>query len=255
MTGGPNRWTSSPHDGQVLLPDGKTMPAQVTSFTAADGGKAFFVMSAPSVWRAAGVDGAPLRLEQMMTAVLLHEATHVSQLSTYGQAISELIEKHSLSDDFNDDSIQQRFEKDAAFAGSVEHETDLLFQAAAAADLAEAQRLARQARALMRARHHRWFTGADAHLAAAEDIWLTMEGSGQWAAYRWLTARNGGGIAEPVALAAFAKRGKWWSQKQGLALFLVLDRLIGDRWRRPVFCSGSRTALQLVDEALAPSPN
>ena len=255
MTGGPNRWASSAHDGQVLLPNGTTMPAQVTSFTSADGGNAFFVMSTPSVWRAGGVDGGPLGLELVMTAVLLHEATHVSQAPSYGRSVSELIEKHSLPKDFNDDSIQDRFDKDGEFAGSVERETDLLFHAAAAADPAEALRLARQARALMRARHSRWFAGSDAHLAAAEDIWLTMEGSGQWAAFQWLKSPNGGAVAETMALEAFGKRGKWWSQKQGLALFLALDRLSGDRWKQPVFCTGSRTALQLLDEALAGSPS
>lgn len=254
MTGGPNRWASRAHDGQVVLPNGTTLPAHVTSFTSADSGSAFFVMSTPSVWKAGGVAGGPLGLDLLMTAVLLHEATHVTQAATYGQSIAELIEKHSLAEDFSDDSIQDRFEKNGKFARSVERETDLLFRAAAATDLAEARRLAAQARGLIRARHDRWFTGPDAHLAAAEDIWLTMEGSGQWAGYRWLTSRNGGAVSESIALAAFGIRGKWWSQKQGLALFLTLERLAGDRWKQPVFCAGSRTVLQLLDEALVRSP-
>lgn len=249
MTGGAAEWSSTGHDGSVLLPDGNGLPAQVTSFAAPAGDGAFFVMAAPSVWRAGGVQAGGLTLEKLMTAVLLHEGSHVLQFPTYGEAMGELTKRHALPDTFNDDSIQSRFEADREFAASVARETELMFAAAAAPDLQEARRLAREARALMLSRHGRWFVGQDAHLRAAEDIWLTMEGSGQWLAYRWLTDPRGGGIPEALALEAFAKRGKWWSQKQGVALFLALDRLAPPGWKARVFGGTSDTASEILDTA------
>src|SRR5687768_9758940 len=76
-------WNSVAHAGTIRLPDGGEMPAGVTSFASGDDAVTYFVMSTPSVWRAGGVDGGALSLETLMTAVLLHEASHVAQVGPY----------------------------------------------------------------------------------------------------------------------------------------------------------------------------
>ncbi len=53
MTGGEKVWTAEAHSGEVLLPDGNKLPAQIVSFAAPAPGGAFFVMAAPSIWQAA----------------------------------------------------------------------------------------------------------------------------------------------------------------------------------------------------------
>jgi hypothetical protein len=55
MNGGPNLWSAKLHHSKVTLPDGTSLPPQVISFTGSVGDNAFFVMSTPSVWRAANV--------------------------------------------------------------------------------------------------------------------------------------------------------------------------------------------------------
>lgn len=246
-------WAAVPHSGAVTLPDGEEIPAGVVSFATAEQGQAYLVMSAPSVWRAGGVDNAGIGLETMMVAVLLHEGSHVSQMQTYGARIGRIAEANHLPDEFNDDSIQRRFESNADFAASVRRETDLFFEAAAAPDAAAARRLARDARTLMQARMQRFYTGADAYLAEAEDVWLTMEGAGQFAGYRWLIDPQGGAEPADLALPHFARRSRWWSQNEGLGVFLALERIAGPEWRRVVYGGGDRTALQLLDAALAAS--
>jgi hypothetical protein len=128
---------------------------------------------------------------------------------------------------------------------------DLLFQAALAPDRAEVLRLTREARTMMRAREDRYFVGDDAYYREAEDIWLTMEGSGQWAGYQWVISPRGGAVPVSTAIPNFARRSGWWSQDEGLALFLVLDRLSGPSWKRHVYGDGAQTLLQLLDAALA----
>lgn len=245
-------WTATPHSGEVTLPGGGALPAGVVSFASAEEGRPFFVMSTPSVWRAAGVTNEALGLERMMTGVLLHEASHVAQFAGYGPRISAIVEASDLpDDDINDDMVQQRFSENAEFATSVERETELFFQSANASNEADARRLAREARDLMRARHARWFTGADAYLVEAEDTWLTLEGSGQWVAYQWMVHPSGGGVESDVAMQQFARRGRWWSQKEGVALAFAVSRLETFDWKHHVFGDGALTLLQVLDRELA----
>ena len=243
-------WTATPHDGEIVLPNGEKMPAGVTSFADAGGEEDFFVMSTPSLWEAAGVRNDALGLETMMVAVLLHEGAHLAQADAYGARMTTLVELNDLPEDFNDDTIQYRFGDDPAFEASIARETDLLFQAAAAPDRAIARQYAREALALMHARHARWFIGPDAHLSEAEVIWLTLEGAGQWAGYRWLIDPNGGDVSEEIAMAHFARRGRWWSQNEGIALALALDRIAGPRWRRHAFGDGADTLPDMLERAL-----
>ena len=249
MNGGPMLWRASRHAGKVQVPNGPVIDAGVTSFAMGGEDAEQFVMSTPSIWRAANKSDNGLgSLETLMTVVVIHEGTHVAQIPTYGRMIGALSAANNLPEDFNDDSIQKRFEGEADYAASMKRETELLFAAADATDESEARRLAREARALMRARQQRWFTGADSYLAEAEDIWLTFEGSAQWAAYRWVVDPRGGAV--PPERVQF-RTGRWWSQVQGFALFLALDRLTGDAWKRHVFGDGARTGLQMLDEAIA----
>jgi|CXWL01.1.fsa_nt_gi hypothetical protein len=242
-------WNTAPHTGTVRLMNGEDMPAGVTSFTQSGEGAAFFVMSMPSVWSAAGVRGDPISLEDMMTFVVLHEGSHVAQMSTYGARIGAIAERNSLSEDFNDDSMQRHFEETAAFTASILRETELFVQAAAAVDGAEALRLAREARTMMRARASRYFVGDAAYYAEAEGLFLTLEGSGQWAGYRWLVHPRGKAMDAELARRA-AMRSRWWSQNEGLAIALVLDRLGAGGWHEVAFGDGSRTMLEMLDQAL-----
>ena len=249
MNGGPNRWTSKRHGGTINLPDGAALPVQVISFSGSDGDRSFFVMSTPSIWRAAGKTGKGTTLETLMTAVMLHEGTHVAQMPTYGTVIGAISERNKLPEDFNDDSIQQQFKDNAQFADSVVREAQLLFAASRAATRAEAIDLARSARELMKARYARWFVGKDAYLAEAEPIWLTLEGSGQWLAFRWETDPRGGGVSATAVMPGF-ETDKWWSQREGLAAFLALERLTGTAWKQQAFGRGEKNVLQMLDEAI-----
>jgi hypothetical protein len=245
LAGGANRWSAAPHLARIKLPTGESVPVGVTSFASGNARSGFFVMSTPSVWRGK-VKGGPLGLDTLMVAVLLHEGSHVAQVPTYGKRMDALSSQYHLPDSFGDDSIQERFQHNREFAASVDRETGLLLDAARSQDRKQAVRLASEARRLMRARQARWFK--DGYLAPAEDIWLTMEGSAQWAGYQWLVRR--GGYPPAVAEAGFGTRGKKWTQKEGFALFMALDRLTGGSWKRHAFGDGVATGLDMLDKAI-----
>ncbi|HET9813151.1 MAG TPA: hypothetical protein VFP57_05800 [Sphingomicrobium sp.] len=249
MNGGANAWSAHRHGGEIELPDGAKIPVGVISFAGSDPKTGnFFVMSTPSIWRAGGKDGKGTTLEDLMTAVMLHEGSHVAQMPTYGAAIGKLAEANHLPEDFSDDSVQQQFGKNAAFTQSIADESKLLFEASNAKSRSEAARLVRAALARINARQQRWYTGKDAYLRRAEDVFLTLEGSGQWLAYRWLVDPKGG-QASPAAILPGFRADKWWSQREGFAAFMALERLAGEAWKRQAFHDGQKTVVEMLGEA------
>jgi hypothetical protein len=231
------------------LPGGQRLKPQVISFANSSDGHAFFVMSTPSVWRAAGKSGKGTTLEKLMTFVMLHEGTHVAQMPSYGKKIDAISTRYHLPEDFSDDSIQEKFKGNDEIADSVERESKLLFDASRAKSRPEAVALARQARSLMKARYARWFTGKNAYMAEAEPIWLTLEGSGQWVGYTWETDPHGGGVKPGDVLPGLLSD-RWWTQREGFAAFMALQRLTGKAWKRQAFRIGQKDVVQMLDEAI-----
>jgi hypothetical protein len=205
-----------------VLPDGARLPARLTSFAAPlPSGGMFFVMALPSVWRASDRD--PTGDGRLASAVFIHEFTH-TQSPALGARVDSLV-KHGLPADVNDDVIQERFGERPGFRERFDAERELLFRAAAAPSDSESKALAERASSLIDARRRDFFVGAAAPYAEAEDLFLSMEGLAQWLAYRWLVDPRGGAMRAAEALPFMRRGGRRWSQDEGLALLLVLERL------------------------------
>ena len=101
----------------------------------------------------------------------------------------------------------------------------------------------------MRSRQARWFTGDEAVFAALDDIFLALEGVGQWAGYAWLAHPEGGGVAADEAIRIMLGRRRWWVQDEGLALLLVVDRLLPD-WPALEFSVPAPGASELLERAV-----
>ena len=241
------RTTASPHAGQIALPDGNTVPANRLAFASptSDGGM-FFIMALPALWRADTAEARDPRRLSMV--VFMHEFAHTQQAEGLGERVDAMLAK-GLPEDTNDDVVQNRFKARPGYAAAYVAERDLFYQAANAPDAATARtRLAAAARA-MKARRDRWFTGADAVYAEADDVFLTMEGTGNWAAWAWLTDPRGGDMSAADAAAFVRGAGTHWSQDQGLGVILAISRLIPD-WPRLAFGPDGVTADMLIAWAL-----
>jgi hypothetical protein len=215
--------TSEAHGGRVTLPSGETLPLGPISFAF---GEDQFVMSLPSVWRAAGVT-SDAGLETLMNGVLLHEIMHTRQSGLASALLAEPAARAGVSDaELSDDIVQERFGRDPHYADAWSEERNLLYAAAGAQDDAEARRLAGEALARMRARRDRWFSGDRAGFTVLDDVFLTMEGMGQWLIYRYFVSPDGGAMTHEQALQSVRRGGRWWSQDEGLALILTVDRLL-----------------------------
>lgn len=244
------QWRGTAHDGKVSLPGGPPQPVGPISFAApgeGNGAAPFFAMSLPSVWREAGVSSG-LGVEGLMNGVLLHEIMHVRQFYFANPALAQIISQYRLPDSIDDDSLQAAFKTNPDYVAAWERERDTLYAAAAAADDKEARQLAGEALGMMRARRTRWLSGANEHWAKLDDIFLTMEGLGQWVAYSWYRAPFGMALEADTAQMEVRRKGQWWTQEEGLALFLVIDRLVPD-WQNHAFAARPDLAEALLARA------
>lgn len=248
-SGSTDEWKAEAHQGSVRIPDGNEVPAQVTSFAGKDekSQTPFFVMALPSVWAAANI---PISGDEAgLAAVFLHEFSHTRQIDPLKPAFDAAEAVRKMPDDFSDDSLQKHFQFDPAYVAVMEKEMRLLFEAAAEPDDAAAKKLTREALALIDARQKRWFVGEDAYWKNYDDLFLTMEGFGQWVAYAWLADPAGAAMEKRAARDKMAST-KWWSQNEGLALFLVIDRFVPD-WPRRAFADKPALGIDLLRLAAA----
>lgn len=218
------------HAGGKVVIGGHVLP--LGPYAAADADNRFTI-SLPSVWRGAGAD-SPLGLERMMTGVFLHEVTHTTQ-SALLTAFKRKIERLSPgSSQLSDNTIQDLYGNDPGYRAIYERERDLLYEAARAPADEAARALVVQAIALMDARRSRFFTGDRAYLTLLDDVFLTMEGLGQYVMYLHYLEHTDEGYTPADALDDIRNSGKMWSQDHGFALMQVVARLVPD-WRSRVF--------------------
>jgi hypothetical protein len=242
--------SGSLHGGTVTTPDGGKAPVRLMSFAGSFGPteRPFLVMAMPALWAAERQDATNLPL--LMRAVFAHEMAHTVQTKGIGRWFAEIEKQTRMPDDLDDDIIQTRFEKNAEFARMFAEERDQLYVAANATDVSRQRAAVARAVAMMRARRARFFTGADAPMAMFEDLFLSMEGLGNWAAYR--VARRAG--LPPIEAQDYIRRGRSrWSQDEGLAVFLIIDALVPG-WRPDVLSGRATSVLDLLDAAASGGP-
>jgi hypothetical protein len=240
-------WRAIAHSDSLTLPDGSHVPVQLMSFTRSDKQTGpYFVMAAPSYWnqKQHGPENDP-----GLTGVFLHEFAHTRQIPGIRGVIGPIDSTWSYPEELDDDAVQTHFGSDSVYVAAYIAERDLLYRAAAAASREEARALAKEALAMMKGRHARWFTGGKAEFAILDDTFLSLEGAGQRTGAAWLAHPAGGGLTREQAVAKMLGKRRWWAQDEGLALFLVVDRLLPG-WPLLVFHDPSMGARELLERAV-----
>lgn len=241
------RTSAEPHAGQVALPDGTTVKAERLAFASpTSDGNMFFIMALPSLWRADAVERRDPRLLAMV--VFMHEFTHTQQADGLGSRIDGLLAR-GLPADATDDIVQERFGTRPGYEAAWGAERDAFYAAAGAPDAASAQAKLSEGLAMLEARQRRWFTGEEVLYDEADDVFLTLEGTGNWSAWAWLTDPRGGAMSSGEAVAFIRGGRSHWSQDEGLGLMLAIDRLSPD-WPRRAFGPRAATAMEMAQKAL-----
>ena len=237
-------WRVALHGGSLTLPNASRVPVQLMSFANSDRKTGpFFVMAAPQYW------GSGRNQEAGLTAVFIHEFAHTRQIPGVVKIVGPIDSAWKFPQELDDDVVQAHFGSDSTYVAAFKAERDLLYSAAMADSLAKVRALAREALAMIRSRHARWFTGGNAVFATLDDTFLSLEGAGQWAGYAWLAHPAGGALTRAAANEKISGRRRRWSQDEGLGLFLVVDRLF-PKWPSLVFAEPSIGAVELLERAI-----
>jgi hypothetical protein len=243
-----------PVEDAVRLPNGAEMPVAGMAFTSTYGddgaATAFFVTALPDVWpEDPKYKDDPEDWTAFVLEVLSHELVHTRQMVAILDRLEELEKRFPLlPDKLDDDWLQKTFEPVAGVKPTVRAEIELLHQAAAEPAIARAREIARIALALMRARRATYYGEHAPAYSALEDVFLNMEGVACWSAFQLSLTRQPN-TPPARALDVFRGNRKFWSQEEGLALFLVLDRIVPD-WRARVFPPELASPVDLLERAL-----
>lgn len=124
----------------------------------------------------------------------------------------------------------------------------MLYAAALAPTDTEAKDLARLALTKMRTRREKWFVGDATKWQTIDEIFLTMEGLGQWTAYAWFTDKKGLNLDPAGVLPEVRRKRNRWTQDEGLAVFLVVNRLVPG-WQKFAFAPQPELAVALLERA------
>lgn len=237
------------HGGTVRLPDDSALPAgenvaRTSLYGAAAG--AFFVIATPGAWRRDAAMATDPTVEEFFLGVTIHELAHTRQLPLMIERLKAVASRHGLKNlSLDDDVVQNAFGGHADFRTRFEAERDVFYEAAAEPSRAARHRLIRKGLAMAEARRATHFTGENGYYRDFEDAFLSLEGTGQWAAYMFAQRSRSAGDA----LAFVRDNRRYWSQEEGLALFLLLDLEVPG-WQRTVFSADDPGPFALLERAL-----
>ena len=244
--------------GTVWVPDREPLPVDVAKPRVAampyDRDRhSFFIAPLPGLFhRLAGPDQAR-NLDELFLGAAAHELTHTRHLVYARPQIRQLRLRYKLPEHLDDNIIQREFEANDEYKRLYDEERELLTKAILASDLDDVRRAAGQVLLLSQRRKERVFVGDKDGYSDLEDIFLAMEGLALWVHYR--TARERAPSEEDwlKTFITLSERSDAWSQEEGLALFVLIDRLTPG-WQARFLAPGFPSPFTVLREAVRRSP-
>ncbi|WP_118974819.1 hypothetical protein [Taibaiella koreensis] len=247
-------WKKARLTDSITLPDKRRVPAGLMSFASPLEGEAcpsFFVMPLVSFWQKADVTSKELGLDHLVTVVFLHEFSHCQQMQNFGKKITALDQAHHFGIPFSDDIIQYLYEHDSVYVAAYRKELQRFYSALGEPDAAKRKAQLQEGLEAVQERHQRFLQPKDKALPEIDAFFLTMEGIGQYSQYAWLVHPEGAGLPAAQAIEGMRRGGRWWSQDEGMVLFLLLAQLSPpEQWAGKMFGDKTESIFQLIQEQL-----
>ena len=241
------QWKKELHNDSLTLPDKSVVPINLMSFAAEipTERKSFFVMPLLNFWQQAGVSSKELGLENLITGVFIHEFSHSQQMQNFGKKLTAFEKENNYDIEFSDDIVQNIFAKDTTYLKFYKKEVEFFY--GLLKNNALEKDSVKESLSLMKQRQNMYFKGKYENLNEIDNFFLTMEGLGQYSMFLWLVHPKGGDIKREIAIEGVRRGGKWWSQDEGFALFLILDKLtIPKSWARDMFGDKTESVTVLI---------
>lgn len=244
-------WSKAEHYDSLTLPTGQKVPIGLMSFagsTSNGSEEAFFIMGVPSFWKDAKVTSNELGDENLYTSVFLHEFAHSQQNRIFGVRLDQFEKSNEFKFELSDDMIQEDFEKDSAYLKDVKDEIATFYRAFHSDNNKETKQLLIKGLNMYKQRQEKYFVKERAIYKTLDDFFLTMEGIGQYVAVAWLTHPEGADLSIEHAVEGMRRGGKWWSQDESLALFLIYNKITKPDLGSEMFGTKLYTINQLLEE-------
>ena len=159
--------------------------------------------------------------------------------------MTQFEKENNFDVNFSDDIVQNLFSKDSSYTAVYNAEVKSFYQSIRNQLIDTV--LVKDALSSMTERQNNYFNGKFSNLKQIDNFFLTMEGLGQYSMYLWLTNSSGGNIEKDMAVKGVRRGGKWWSQEEGFALFLILDRLSKPNiWVKNMFGHTTENVVDLI---------
>ena len=246
------KWKKTIHHDSITLPDKSRLALRLMSFAAEIPGKknkSFFVMPLPDYWEKSGTTSKEFGLDNLVTGVFIHEFSHSQQMQNFGKRITLFEKQNNFAVEFSDDIVQDIFLKDSSYLSLYNKEVQIFFQSIQEKTVDTL--MVKDGLRIMTKRQSSYFKEQFLNLKEIDNFFLTMEGLGQYSMYLWLTHPKGGNIKKNIAVQGVRRGGKWWSQDEGFALFLILDKLTKpDSWAKNMFGYKTENIIDLIGKYL-----
>lgn len=246
-------WFKKEHKGLIILPDSSEIKVQMMIYASPikeEKVKAYFVMPLLSFWVQQKVDGHGIGLEKLTAGVFTHEFSHTTQLESFdkfGQYF-ETYQKKFGAENFGDDMMQNMYEKDTLIKSTYLKEIKL-FENASNSNESEKIKNTEIALTSFYDKHKLLLNRDKKDLKTIDDIWLTMEGVGQYAMYEYFINPKGANLSKSNALKAMKTR--WWSQEEGFAMFQLLAKYKKPQiWAKDFFSADMKTIIEVLEQEI-----
>ena len=219
------KWYKREHHNKIILPDGEQFVPMTALFTApksVNNKLPFFVMPLPSFLEKDGLKSKHTSVENLVTAIFLHEFSHSQQLETLGKKVNEFEKQKTFETEISDNLIQDLYEKDKEYKELFEQEIFYLYGSLDKASNTEFQNNIKLGKEIFKKRQDLL---AEKKLKEIDAVFLTMEGLGQYLMYLWLIDTKGAGLENTKAIEEVRRSKTKWSQEEGFVFFLINQRL------------------------------
>ena len=243
-------WYEGKHNDTITLPTGENIPVGLMSFAGSYKGEfknlPFFVMSTVEIWKLNSIRSAQLGDENLYTSVFLHEFAHSQQADNFGKKLDDFENSYDLDASLTDDMIQFIYKNDTSYVKVIEKEIEVFYNAYLTPNIQDAIALAKEGIIYYNHRQEKFFQNELTVYKQLDDFFLTMEGIGQYVSFVWLTHPSGGGIDKITALEGIRRDKSWWSQDEGLALFLLYTRITTPDLKNEMFADETQSIIHLL---------
>ena len=242
-------WYKKPHNGTMILPDGSERKVEITCFTMPlneKDVKAFFIMPLLSFWEKEKIDDHGIGLEKLTTGVFTHEFCHSQQLGSFDVfgAYFEAYQKQFGVENFGDDMLQDFYAKDEKITAIYKNELTAFVNSANVGENLR-KSATKDALNIFEKKHKSIFEKDKKELKMIDDIWLTMEGVGQYAMFEYFRNPKGANLSEETALKAVKTNS--WSQEEGFAMFYLLSKYEKtELWANDFFGAKMKTIIEVL---------